>query len=145
MFKKTITYEDFDGNERTEDFYFHLKKNELMEMQLSISGGWTNLLQNIIQEKDSVRLTEFFKEIIAKTYGKKSLDGRRFSKTPEILAEFQETEAYSKLFMELAFDSDAAAEFVENVIPKLTEADFNIGKPQDHKAPGVKNSGFIQG
>ena len=145
MFKKTITYEDFDGNERTEDFYFHLKKSELMEMQLSISGGWTNLLQNIIQEKDSVRLTEFFKEIIAKTYGKKSLDGRRFSKTPEILAEFQETEAYSKLFMELAFDSDAAAEFVENVIPKLTEADFNIGKPKDHKAPDVKNSGFIQG
>ena len=108
MFKKTVTYNDFDGNERTEDFYFHLKKSELMEMQLSISGGWTNLLQNIIQEKDSVRLIEFFKNIIAKTYGKKSLDGRRFSKTPEILAEFQETEAYSKLFMELAFDSDAA-------------------------------------
>ena len=145
MFKKTVTYNDFDGNERTEDFYFHLKKSELMEMQLSISGGWTNLLQNIIQEKDSVRLVEFFKDIIAKTYGKKSLDGRRFSKTPEILAEFQETEAYSKLFMELAFDSDAAAEFVENVIPKLTEADFNIGKPQDHKAPDVKSSGFIQG
>lgn len=145
MFKKTVTYNDFDGNERTEDFYFHLKKSELMEMQLSISGGWTNLLQNIIQEKDSVRLVEFFKDIIAKTYGKKSLDGRRFSKTPEILAEFQETEAYSKLFMELAFDADAAAEFVENVIPKLTEADFNIGKPQDHKTPDVKNSGFIQG
>ena len=145
MFKKTVTYNDFDGNERTEDFYFHLKKSELMEMQLSISGGWTNLLQNIIQEKDSVRLVEFFKDIIAKTYGKKSLDGRRFSKTPEILAEFQETEAYSKLFMELAFDSDAAAEFVENVIPKLTEADFNLGKPQDHKAPVVKSSGFIQG
>lgn len=145
MFKKTVTYNDFDGNERTEDFYFHLKKSELMEMQLSISGGWTNLLQNIIQEKDSVRLVEFFKDIIAKTYGKKSLDGRRFSKTPEILAEFQETEAYSKLFMELAFDSDAAAEFVENVIPKLTEADFNLGKPQDHKAPEVKSSGFIQG
>ena len=145
MFKKTVTYNDFDGNERTEDFYFHLKKSELMEMQLSISGGWTNLLQNIIQEKDSVRLIEFFKNIIAKTYGKKSLDGRRFSKTPEILAEFQETEAYSKLFMELAFDSDAAAEFVENVIPKLTEADFNIKKPQDHKAPETKSSGFIQG
>ena len=145
MFKKTVTYNDFDGNERTEDFYFHLKKSELMEMQLSISGGWTNLLQNIIQEKDSVRLVEFFKDIIAKTYGKKSLDGRRFSKTPEILAEFQETKAYSKLFMELAFDSDAAAEFVENVIPKLTEADFNLGKPQDHKAPEAKSSGFIQG
>lgn len=118
MHKETITYIDYDGNERTEDFFFNLTKAELTEMDLGTAGGMKKLLERIIAEKDTKRIMEIFKEIIQKSYGVKTLDGRRFIKSQEVLDEFTQTEAYSIMFMKLATDAEAAATFVNHIIPQ---------------------------
>lgn len=117
MLKKTITYEDFDGNKRTEDFYFNMTKAELAEMQMSERGGLQTLIKKIIEEHDNKRLISLFKEVISLAYGKKSDDGRRFIKNKELSTEFEQTGAYSELFMELCTDEKAAADFVNGIIP----------------------------
>lgn len=118
MLKKNIKYVDYDGNERTEDFYFNLNKAEVIELQLGTVGGLTKTLEKIVQEKDTSRIIEYFKTIILKAYGEKSADGRRFIKSQELRDAFEQTEAYSELFMELARDAKMAAEFINSVLPK---------------------------
>lgn len=117
MLKKTITYVDYDGVERTEDFYFNLTKAEITEMQLSAEGGLKAQLEQIVATKDVPRMIKMWKGILLKAYGQKSLDGKRFIKTEQLTEEFTQTEAYSQLFMELATDDKAAAAFIKGVIP----------------------------
>ena len=117
MLKKTITYTDYSGIERTEDFYFNLSKAEILEMQLSVNGGFAEMLQKIIKAKDFPTLVKTFKELILVSYGEKSEDGRRFVKSKEISDAFAQTEAYSILFMELSNDDKAASEFVNGILP----------------------------
>lgn len=118
MLKKTITYTDYNGNDRTEPFYFNLSKAELMEMQLGTTGGFDAMVQNIINAQDVPTLMTIFKEIILKAYGEKSADGKRFIKSEEISKAFSETEAYSNLYMELVTDAKAAANFITGLVPK---------------------------
>lgn len=118
MLKKTITYTDYNGNDRTEAFYFNLSKAELMEMQLGTTGGFDAMVQNIINAQDVPTLMTIFKDIILKAYGEKSADGKRFIKSEEISKAFSETEAYSNLYMELVTDAKAAANFITGLVPK---------------------------
>lgn len=117
MFKRTITYSDYNGVERTEDFYFNLTQAELMEMELSTAGTFTAMVQGIINAKDAPSIAKIFKELLFKAYGQKSPDGRRFVKSEELSKEFSETPAYSQLYMELATNDDKAAEFVNGIMP----------------------------
>lgn len=118
MLKKTITYTDYDGVERTEDFFFNLSKAEIAEMELSNQGGMERLIQQITMTQDRKRLIELFKEMILKSYGEKSMDGRRFIKSKELSEAFSQTEAYSELFMQLATDSEMASTFINGIMPK---------------------------
>lgn len=120
MLKKTVTYIDYDGNERTEDFYFNLTKAECTEMELSFDGGLSSMIQRVVSSQDSKRIVEIFKDLILKAYGEKSPDGRRFIKTPEIRDGFAQTEAYSELFMDLATNADSAAVFVNGITPTVS-------------------------
>ena len=117
MIKKTITYTDYNGVERKEDFYFNLTKAEVMKLQLGTVGGLSAMLQKIIDTNDVPTLMNIFEDLVLKAYGVKSDDGRRFIKNDAVRAEFAETEAYSQIYMELAFDAKAAAEFVNGIIP----------------------------
>ena len=99
MLKKIITYTDYNGVERTEPFYFNLSKAELMEMELGVTGGMTEMLDKIIAAKDAPSLMKTFKEMIMKSYGIKSDDGKRLIKSEELSIAFTQTEAYSVLFM----------------------------------------------
>lgn len=117
MLKKTITYVDYNGNERTEDHYFNLSQAEIMEMEMSTSGGLAEMIQRIVAAQDAPAIISVFKKLILKAYGEKSPDGKRFVKSDEIATAFSQTEAYSKLFMELATDADAAAAFINGVVP----------------------------
>lgn len=118
MLKKAITYTDYNGNERTENFYFNLSQAELMEMEMSTAGGLAEMINKIVAEQDAPAIIKIFKELILKAYGEKSPDGKRFVKSKEISEAFAQTEAYSELFMELATNSDKAAEFVNGIVPK---------------------------
>lgn len=117
MLKETRTYTDYNGKERTEDFYFNLSKAELAEKHLSTDKGLAELLQDIIDSDDHKLIVETFKEIILKAYGEKSEDGRRFIKSEELSKAFSETPVYDELFMELSTDSDKAAKFIHGILP----------------------------
>lgn len=117
MLKKTITYIDYNGNERTEDYYFNLTEVEAMELELSASGGLTANIQKIVDSQDGAAIFRIFKEIILKAYGEKSLDGKRFIKSKELSEAFSQTGAYNKFFMELVTDADAAAAFINGITP----------------------------
>lgn len=117
MIKKTITYNDYNGVERTEDFYFNLSKAEVMEMELSTTGGLAEMIKRVVAAQDQPAIIKIFKDLILKAYGEKSADGKRFIKSDEIAIAFSQTEAYSVLFMELATDADAAAKFVNGIVP----------------------------
>lgn len=123
MLKKIITYTDYNGVERTEPFYFNLSKAELMEMELGVTGGMTEMLDKIIAAKDAPSLMKTFKEMIMKSYGVKSDDGKRLIKSEELSIAFTQTEAYSVLFMELITDDKAAADFVNGIIPNEIQAE----------------------
>lgn len=118
MYKKTITYIDYDDVERTEDFYFNMEVNEVTAFQASIPGGLSEYIQRIVQAKNTKEIIDVFENLIAVSYGEKSLDGRRFVKNEEVLNNFKQTRAYPALFMELATDDDAAAEFINGIMPK---------------------------
>lgn len=125
MLKKTITYTDYNDVERTEDFYFNISKAELIEMELGTNGGYSEMLERIAKSKDAPTIMKTFKEFILKAYGVKSDDGVRFMKSEEISRAFMETEAYTVLLMELCTKAEAAAKFVNAVLPKAD--------PEDHK------------
>ena len=117
MLKKTMAYLDYDGNERTDDFYFNLTKAELMEMEMSHEGGLVKTIDKIVAARDTKTIIELFKDLILKAYGEKSLDGKRFIKNKELSEAFAQTEAYSDLFMALATNTDAAVDFVNGITP----------------------------
>lgn len=119
MLKRTVTYTDYNGVERTEDFYFNLTRSELMEMHLTTEGGMDEKINSIIKAKSQRELEKLFKEILLKSYGKKSPDGRLFMKNDEIRAEFEASPVYDELYMKLFTDENAAADFVNGVIPQV--------------------------
>lgn len=121
MLKKTVTYTDYNGVERTEDFYFNLTRSELMEMHLTTEGGMDEKINGIIKAKSQPELEKLFKEILLKSYGKKSPDGRLFMKNDEIRAEFEASPVYDELYMKLFTDENAAADFVNGVIPQVQQ------------------------
>lgn len=119
MYKRTIKYVDYDGNERSEDHYFNLSNAEVMQL-LMTTGDYTfdKVIERLYEENNNKELFKIFSDLIYMSYGKKSLDGRRFDKSEEAKRDFMETEAYSVLFTELATDAKSAAEFINGIIPK---------------------------
>lgn len=126
MHKEVITYTDYNGVERTETFLFNLTESELTELELGITGGFVENVNKIIETQDAPSLIKIFKDIICQTYGEKSQDGRAFVKVKDgknLYEFFMQTPAYDKLYMKLATDSEAAAAFINGVVPaKLREA-----------------------
>lgn len=121
MLKKKIKYVDYDDVEREEDFYFNISRAEIIEMSQSVEGGLENKIHKIIQTKDKKEIIKLFKEIILISYGEKSPDGKRFIKSDELREAFSQTEAYTELFMELSSNEEAAAAFVNGVLPKQVQ------------------------
>lgn len=121
MLKKTITYTDYNGTTRKEDFYFNLTQAEVTELEVSVEGGLVEQINRIVAAQNGKVIIETFKDIILRAYGEKSPDGRRFIKNQEVRDAFAQTEAYSKLFMELATDAKAASEFVNGIVPPKAE------------------------
>lgn len=128
MFKKTIKFEDFNGQQREETFYFNLSKAEIMEMELSTQAGVEEMIKMLIATKDNAKIVQIFKDLILKSYGIKSEDGTRFIKRPELREAFEQSNAYSELFMEILSDSNAQIAFINGVVagvnmPEMKEED----------------------
>jgi len=135
MLKRTIKYEDFDGNPVEEEFYFNLSKSELIELEVQYQKGLSETLQDIIKANDTKSLVAEFKKLVLLSYGQKSLDGKRFIKSDELRDEFSQSLAYDSLFMELATDDKAAADFIQGIVPRdLSDA---IAKARTEETPGL--------
>lgn len=118
MLKKTMTTVDFGGTERTEDYYFNLTKAEIMEMELNTEGGFSAMINRIVESKSQLELAQLFKQILCKSYGVLSPDGRKFIKNQAVLDDFMATQAFSDLYIELLEDGGKkAAYFFEGVMP----------------------------
>ena len=117
MYKKTITFNDLDGNKLTEDFWFHLSKAKILEMELSTTGGLEASMKELIKKRDGANIMSTFKDLILMSYGERSLDGKRFLQSKEISEAFEQTDAYSELFTELVTNDEAAAEFFNGILP----------------------------
>ena len=120
MFKKTIKYKDFFGDERTEDFYFNMNKAEVVEWQYSVNGDINRLFEKIVNDGDQSLLVNMIKDLIRRSYGERSIDGKRFEKKRNgqfLFDDFEQTMAYEALFMELIQDEKAAAEFINGLMP----------------------------
>lgn len=122
MLAKTIKYKDFNDVEREETFLFNLTESELLELEMSTTGGIEQLVKKIIEARNSPELLKLFKKLVFMAYGEKSPDGRRFIKTEELAVAFSQTEAYNKFFLELTSDANAAAGFLNGIIPESLRA-----------------------
>lgn len=118
MYKKRITYTDYDGNKLTEDFYFNISERELANMELQTYGGFEGFLRKMIGSTDVPELTKFFEKFILMSYGEKSDDGKRFiKKNGKLAEEFVDSAAYNELYMELISDPNKLADFINQVMP----------------------------
>lgn len=118
MIKWPITYTDYNDKTRTEDFYFNLTKAEIMEMEFSVNGGFGEMMQRIVDAEDIPSIVKVFKDLILRSYGEKSADGKRFIKNDELKDSFAQSEAYSVLFTELATNTESAIKFVNGIVPQ---------------------------
>lgn len=121
MLKKTITCKDYNGNEYTQDYYFNLNQAQVMEMQLGTAGGLAAKIKKAVDSQDVPTIKAIFKDLILNAYGEISDDGKRFIKSQALRDAFEQTEAYSQLFVELATDAKKAEEFVKAVMPEVKE------------------------
>ena len=133
MLKKTMTTVDFGGTERTEDYYFNLTRAEIMEMELTTEGG----LVQITAAQSQLELAKLFKQIICKSYGVLSPDGRKFIKNDAVLADFMSTQAYSDLYYKLASNGEAAAAVFEGILPEDRKEETKKAAPVNAQ-PGLK-------
>lgn len=134
MIKKTVTYTDYNGEERTETFYFHYTEAEILDMEMSEEGSFADRIQRIIDAKDTTALMKLIKKFVIDAYGVKSEDGRRFIKNDEVKAAFLESPAYSDIFMDMVTDDKLAAEFTNGVIPNTMKdrvAKLALKKPNN--------------
>ena len=132
MLKKSITYTDYNEVTHTETYYFNLSKAECMEMEMSTSGGLTEMINKIIETQDIPAIIKIFKDLILKAYGVKSPDGKRFIKSEELSTAFAQTEAYSVLFMELATNAEEAAAFVNGIMPSIDKKSNPVVVPTNN-------------
>lgn len=132
MLKKTIKYKDYNGVEREEDFYFNLSQAEVMQMEMSVDGGYAEMIKKVVAAQDGPTIMKIFTDLISDAYGEKANDGRQFKKSPELSQAFRQTEAYSVLFMELVTNADAAAKFVEGIFPADSGIKKQIAAPNNN-------------
>lgn len=137
MLKRDITYEDFDGQTVTETFYFNLTKTEIVELEVGYDGGLESTLRRIVNTKDTKALMKEFKRIVLMAYGVRSEDGKRFVKSDELREQFTQTAAYDALFIELATNDDAAAKFIQGVVPRDLAAEIVAQSIPEVQLPGM--------
>lgn len=118
MYVKELEYTDFNGVKRKEKFYFNLTKAEILDMELGKTGGLTEYIQKILEAQDTPAIMTLFKTLLLKSYGVKSDDGRRFVKNDQVREDFEQTQAFSDLYMLLALDDNEASKFVNSIVPE---------------------------
>lgn len=128
MFKKQITYTDFNGTERKEDFYFHMSVQEATRLQAKHNGQPLDIYaKNLAANQNVEEMIKFIEEIMLTSYGKKSDDGKSFVKSPAIRTEFEYSQAYAELFEELLTVPETAEKFAKGVATQTKDMVRPVG------------------
>lgn len=130
MIKQTITYTDYNGNERTEEYWFNLSKAELLRLETTTKGGFQKMLENAVASEDNYRIIEVFEDLIKHSIGMKTLDGKYFKKSKEFTEDFAQSEAYSTLLFDLLQDVDKANAFIRGIMPTDLMAQAEAALPK---------------
>lgn len=138
MLKKTVKYTDFNGDPQVEDFYFNLTKAELVELEVSVEDGLSSLIKKIAASTDGNVIMSTFKDIIARSYGVRSTDGKSFIKTPEATLNFMGSAAYSEMFMDMVGDADKMSEFIRGIVPADLVKQIDSDQPSEETAEALK-------
>jgi hypothetical protein len=119
LLRKVIRYKNFNDEEVEEEFYFHLTKAELVEFQLSVNDeqGMYGHIERIVKEENRPELIKLFKSLLLLSYGKRSEDGRRFTKNEKLIEDFQATGAYSAALIDILSSTENAIEFYRGILP----------------------------
>ena len=146
MIKKNITYFDFDGEERTDAFYFNLSKAELMDIELDYDGNMSRAMNTMLEKRDMKGVLGLLGKLVRKAYGEKSADGRRFLKNQELEDSFATTDAYSNLLIELVNDENKLRAFVTGVIPTdmRTEVEKKMAEAEAEEAKAAPNLHVVE-
>ena len=142
MIKRTITFEDLDGNSITDDFYFHISMSEVSKMELGTEGGMAEKLKKLVAASKGKDIIEQFEGILHSAYGVRSENNRQFIKNEQVWQEFYQSDAYNVLFMQLISDEDASAAFVRGILPANFEAEVARITQQNANAPTQKSNVF---
>lgn len=118
MYIKKIKFKDFNDNEREQDFYFNLRKDELAKLSAKYGQNFENNVRTMAMNDDKAGLYKLFEDLIKSSYGQKSEDGLHFRKSDQIWDNFYDSPAYEALFMEIMSDTDAAVSFFKGIMPK---------------------------
>ncbi len=136
MLKETLTYTDFNGTKRTEDFFFHITEKEALTINAKFGGDLETYVTNLSVDQDPERMIEFIDFMLLTSYGRKSADGRRFEKSEQIKMEFEQSVAYSDLFMKFLQNPEFAANFGAGLV-EGSRGDRSDQKPEDENAVKV--------
>jgi hypothetical protein len=118
MLSREIKFNDFAGNPRTEEHYFHIGAKQIADMNKNHPGGIIAWLQQVQAGKDQVKALEFLEELIRASHGVRSPDGSKFDRDADITDAFVNSPAYDQLIFELGQSEEATISFIMAVFPQ---------------------------
>lgn len=125
MLKKTVTYTNFNDEEKTVDLYFNLTRTELIQLDAELPGGVKKTLESAVdlfQQGDETGIRSLIDMFVSRAYGVRSDDGERFVKGDGALfAEFSETAAYDEFYVSLFDSEDALLSFFNGIMPQVVQ------------------------
>lgn len=117
MFKKPVTFTNYDGEKEQVNLYFHLNKFEWLELEAYTKGGLIQNLSSAVDTNNAKKTIDILKKIILRAYGEKDPETGAFVKDDDLAIRFSKTEAFSELFYELAYNEEKSKEFFMGLIP----------------------------
>ena len=119
MLKKKITYTDYNGMERTDNFYFNMTEREIVMLLARLGVEDLKEYANKLAESGDLKsMFSFVDDIILSSVGAKSEDGKRFVKTQKIRDDFEQSEAYNVMFMDFLQNPSSASSFASAIVAK---------------------------
>lgn len=143
MLKQSITFQNLDDEEVTEDFYFQITKAEVAEKALIEGEGYYERLRDLSVEKDGAKIISHFKAILASAVGRR--EGQIFKKSQEITDYFMFSGAYDAFFMGLMEKPDSGASIIAAMLPKdAQEEAARVIKERGLETVELPESGTIE-
>lgn len=133
MYKKTLTFVNYDGKEMTQDLYFHLNQTDLIKITAKYAKGFKDpkdvnlnkVSQDILSQGDWPKVVSLLEDVILGSYGERSYDGDLFIKSKEVRDKFEYSVAYAEMFELLLTDNNEMQAFMSKVVEK-TSSDSTV-------------------